>query len=85
MAAEALRTAVRQIRARLLSADDAEPTDRDLLRRFIDNHDEAAFAMLVERHQRLVHGALAKVLSDAADTEDAFQATFLVLVPKRAR
>jgi RNA polymerase sigma factor (sigma-70 family) len=82
MAVEALRTAVRQIRSRLMSADDSEPTDRELLRRFIDNHNEAAFTTLVERHQRLVHGALAKVLSDAADVEDAFQATFLVLVRK---
>lgn len=82
MAAEALRTAVRQIRARLHSGDDTEPTDRDLLRRFVYRHDEAAFTALVKRHQRLVYGALTKLLSDDADIEDAFQATFLVLVRK---
>jgi RNA polymerase sigma factor (sigma-70 family) len=37
---------------------------------------------LVKRHERLVHSALVKVLSDPTDVEDAFQATFLVLVRK---
>src|SRR5262249_60542176 len=55
-------------------------TDRDLLTRFLQEQDESAFEALVRRHDRLVRSAVAKVLSDPHDAEDAFQATFLVLV-----
>jgi RNA polymerase sigma factor (sigma-70 family) len=62
----------------------AEETDRDLLGRFLDEQDEEAFEALVRRHDRLVRSAITKVLPDAHDAEDAFQATFLVLV-RRAK
>jgi RNA polymerase sigma factor (sigma-70 family) len=79
MATAALKTAVRQIRAKV-SANGKVVADRELLEHFVREHDEEAFAVLVERHERLVFSALHKVLSDPADIEDAFQATFLVLV-----
>jgi RNA polymerase sigma factor (sigma-70 family) len=59
-------------------------TDRDLLTRFLDEQDESAFEALVRRHDRLVRSAITKVLADPHDAEDAFQATFLVLV-RRAK
>jgi len=51
-----------------------------LLERFVERRDEPAFAALVARHGPMVLGICRRLLSDPLDVEDAFQATFLVLV-----
>jgi RNA polymerase sigma factor (sigma-70 family) len=59
--------------------------DGQLLRRFTqgrDDHGQAAFAALVERHGPMVLRVCGAVLRDRTDIEDAFQATFLVLARK---
>jgi RNA polymerase sigma factor (sigma-70 family) len=54
-------------------------SDAELLRRFAERRDEAAFTALVDRHGPLVLGVCRRLLWDSRDVEDAFQATFLVL------
>jgi RNA polymerase sigma factor (sigma-70 family) len=58
--------------------------DRELLRRFADRRDEAAFRALVCRHGPTVLRVCLRILHSEHDAEDALQATFLVLAQRAA-
>jgi RNA polymerase sigma factor (sigma-70 family) len=60
------------------------PPDAVLLRQFIEHRDEAAFATIVRRNGPMVMAVCRRLLHDQHDAEDAFQATFLILVRKAA-
>lgn len=62
----------------------AELTDRHLLDRYATHRDEAAFAALLRRHGDMVWAVCRRELADVHDADEAFQATFLVLVHKAA-
>ncbi len=63
-------------------SSEARLSDQQLLERYLAHRDEAAFTILVRRHGPLVLSACRRVLTDESDVEDAFQATFLVLLRK---
>jgi RNA polymerase sigma factor (sigma-70 family) len=76
--------AVQHLRRAVLWRDGAGLSDGQLLEHFIERRDEAAFETLVRRHGPMVLGVCRRLLRNYHDADDAFQATFLVLVRKAA-
>src|SRR5262249_35162096 len=84
MATGQLNDFLRHLRGTALRWDGGGMTDGQLLESFLTRQDEAAFEALVRRHGPMVLGVCRRALRNAHDAEDAFQATFLVLVRKAA-
>jgi RNA polymerase sigma factor (sigma-70 family) len=82
MATGQMSEVLRHLRKTLVLPDGAGMTDGQLLTCFIERRDEAALAALVKRHGPMVWGVCRRLLGHHQDAEDAFQATFLVLVQK---
>jgi RNA polymerase sigma factor (sigma-70 family) len=76
--------AIQHLRRAVLWRDGAGLSDAQLLEHFIERRDEAAFETLVRRHGPMVLGVCRRLLRNGHDADDAFQATFLVLVRKAA-
>ena len=56
--------------------------DWQLLREYLDNNSQEAFAGLVERHINLVYSTCLREVHDATLAEDVTQVVFLLLVKK---
>jgi RNA polymerase sigma factor (sigma-70 family) len=72
------------LRRAVLAGCQADRTDGQLPEDYLGRRDEAAVAALVKRHGPMVWGVCRRLLPNHDDAEDAFQATFLVLVRKAA-
>jgi RNA polymerase sigma factor (sigma-70 family) len=84
MATRPLQAVVRHLRRMARPGDVAPSSDAELLARFAGQHDEFAFAEIVQRHGPLVWAVCRSRLA-TADADDAFQATFLILTKQATR
>jgi len=71
-----------QLLRRTVLRDGAGRTDGQLLEDYLSRRDEAALASIVLRHGPMVWAVCRRVLRNDREAEDAFQASFLVLVRK---
>src|SRR5271157_909418 len=76
------KTLVLQDLDRLFRSGIAAAGDGALINRFIAEGNELAFEALVARHGPMVRGVCKRLLVNPHDADDAFQATFLVLIRK---
>jgi uncharacterized protein (TIGR02246 family) len=84
MATSQMREFIQHLRRAVLLREGSGLTDGQLLKDYLNRREEAALAALVRRHGPMVWGVCRRVLRNDHDAEDAFQATFLVLVRKAA-
>ena len=84
MSTAAVHKTIAQVRRAAMGPDGGGLSDGQLLTCFVDHRDDAAFEALVRRLGPMVFGVCRRVIANDHDAEDAFQATFLVLVRKAA-
>ena len=84
MANTQINRVLEHLRQAVLGREGGDLTDHELLDCFLAERAEMAFEALVRRHGPMVIGVCRRVLGHPQDAEDAFQATFLVLVRKAA-
>src|SRR5262249_47741181 len=82
MASRHLSKVLQHLRYIISGKGAGDAADSQLLKQFISQQDENAFRKLLDRYGPMVMGVCGRALADPHDAEDAFQATFLVLVQK---
>lgn len=78
------RSVTQHLRDRLSARDPDAVADGDLLAAFAATRGETEFAALLARHGPMVLSVCRRLLGNAADADDAFQAVFLVLAQRAA-
>jgi RNA polymerase sigma factor (sigma-70 family) len=84
MATSQMSEVIQHVLGAVLRRDGAGLTDGQLLEDYVSRRNEAALAALAGRHGPMVWGVCRRVLRNYHDAEDAFQATFLVLIRRAA-
>ncbi len=84
MASGQLGAVVRQFHRLFSEGTVSGLSEAQLLSRFIDSRDQSAFEAIVSRFGPMVQGVCRKLIDDPHMADDAFQATFLVLVKRAA-
>ena len=84
MATRQISTIIQHLRRAALGHDGAGITDGQLLESFIARKDDDTFGAILHRHGPMVLGVCGRILRNHHDSEDAFQAVFLVLARKAA-
>lgn len=79
MADPSLSLLLRYIRQMAKAPGDRRTSDHELVERFLQQRDQAAFEALVRRHGAMVFQVARRLLHHEHDAEDVFQATFLTL------
>lgn len=82
MATTSLGSVLQRLRRSIDCREEAGSTDCQLLDAYIARRDASSFEAIVRRRGPMVLGVCLRILQNEADAEDAFQATFLVLVRK---
>jgi RNA polymerase sigma factor (sigma-70 family) len=82
MAHAQLNGVVRHLRSLRNTEALAEASDTQLLQHFTATREESAFTLLLRRHGPMVLSVARRVLGNAQDAEDVFQAAFLLLARK---
>lgn len=82
MAGQPLSAIVRRLRVLAAMSSHTDASDQELLERYMRQRDQTAFAALVQRHGPMVRAVCRRLVGQAADADDAFQATFLVLLQR---
>src|SRR5438445_8319137 len=82
MALDVLKAVLQNLRLSIQAREEPVLTDGQLLARFLREREEEVFTLLVQRHASMVWTVAHRVLHDAHDAEDVFQATFFVLARK---
>jgi RNA polymerase sigma factor (sigma-70 family) len=73
-----------EFRGVLACQDASSLPDAELWKQYVQDRDQLAFETLVRRHGPMVLRVCRRILRNQQDAEDAFQATFLVLVRRAA-